>query len=214
MIRFHIYARNIDYNAFIELAMPYIVKWLSEKDNFFYEILKKIISKKGKPTAFSKILVTLLPKKAEMAAAILPHFDDILMEYLNNSIIPKYASAEVVSMKMDTIERRHDTMLRIEINIDDINYEKTAEALLPTLITKLSDKNETSAKVARLLKDLGELPNQVLAGALGAIPEKQRDELTAKILTEFADELVTMLNSVVTANNIKADISDIKVDSL
>jgi hypothetical protein len=209
-----IYAKNIDYNTIVETAMPYLANWLSEQDNFFYEILKKMISKKGKPTAFSKILVTLMPKKSEMAAAILPHFDDVLIEYLNNNLIKKYASARISSLKMDTVERRNDTMLRIEIKVEDIDYEKSASALFPLLLSKLSDKDEKTQKIAHLIEGLGELPNQVILAALGAIPVQQRDELAVKILSEFDLELVTTINSIIEGYHMKANVTNIKVDSI
>ncbi len=207
-----VYLKDIDYHTVVDIAMPYIVKWLSEKDNFFYEMLKNIISRKGKPTVFSKILISVLPKKSDMAASLLPHFDDVLIEYCNNLLVEKNMIAKITSISMNSIERRHETMLKIEVKIDDIDYEKTAVNLLPVLLERLNEKDDKSRKLVRTIRNMNELPEQVLTAAIRAIPLWKRDELVAFVLTEYKEEVSDMLKAVIIKNNIKADIKDFKID--
>jgi hypothetical protein len=213
LINTKFYIKNINYDTIVELTMPYVVQWLSEKDNLFYDILKSIISKKGKPSKFSKLLVSIIPKKTDMTAALLPHFDDVLVEYLNNLLMKNGVTAKITSIDFDSMERRQETMLKIEITIDNIDYDKTVEGLLPVILQKLSEKEEKSSRIAKILKSLDGLPGNMVKGALGAIPKGQRDELAVMLLTEFRDELTETLNTVVNKNHIEAEISEIKFDS-
>lgn len=214
MIRAKVYAKNINYNTLVELLMPHIVKWLSDKDSFFYDIFAKMISNKGKPTKFSKLLVSVIPNKTDMAATILPHFDDVLLEYLNSLLVQNNIVAKIISIKTDTLERNHETLLKIEINADEIDYEKTMEYKLPIILQKLSEQEEKSGRLAKLILGLNELPTQVIKAAVGAIPSEQRDDLAVAFLTEYKIELKEMVNTIITNNNVKAEISAIKIDSI
>lgn len=213
MLVIKIFAKKINYNTIVEIAMPYITQWLSEKDSLFYKIIKNTISKNGKATAFSKVLVTILPKKNNMAASLMPHFDDALIEYANSMLEEKQVIAEITSLKMDSIERRKVKMLKIEVKVDHIDYEKTVDNLLPMLVQKLSEKDEKTKRVADIISGLGELPRNMLQAALGVIPVDQRDDLIAQILSQYNKELIEILNSVVEKNQIEAEISDIKIEA-
>ncbi|MDD3173916.1 MAG: hypothetical protein PHF63_09675 [Herbinix sp.] len=214
MLKTKIYLKEINYNTLVDLMMPFIEKWLTEKDNIFYNIFSKMISNNGKPTKLSKFLVSVIPNKSNVAASILPHFNEVLIEYLNNLLIKNGIAVRITSIKIESIERRYETMLRIEINIDEIDYEKTIDNLLSVMIQRLSEKEDKSGKIGRLLLSLNGLPNQVLKAAIGAIPKEQRDELAASIISEYKEELADILNSIVSQNNIKAEISEINIHSI
>jgi hypothetical protein len=213
LIRAKLYVNKIDYNTVIDLAMPYIVKELSDKDNFFFDVVTNIISNKGKPSGFSKLLVSLIPNKNNVAASILPHFDEILKEYLNEQLTKYGVTARIKSIRFDTIERSHGKVLKIEITVDEIDYEQTAVNLIPLLLN-LSEKEDQAGKFARLLLKLKELPANMLTAAIEAIPKWQRDELLADILMEYQEELAKVLNEVIEKNDVKAQVSEIKVVSL
>lgn len=214
MIRAKLYVKDIDYNKIIELAMPYIVKGLSDKNNLFYDIVTGIISKNGKPSGFSKLLVTLIPNKNSLAASILLHFNEVLKAYLNEQLKKNNIAASIKSVSFETIERSYGKMLKIEITVEDIDYEQTVANLTPVILQKLSEKGDKSGKLAQLLLNLKDLPSNMLAAAIGAIPTLQRDELLADILMEYREELTDTLNKIIENNNIQAQINEIKVINL
>lgn len=214
MIKTKVYLRDIDYNTLVKLMMPYIERWLSEKDNIFYDLFTKIISKKGKPTKFSNLFVSFIPKKDELAAAILPHFDELILEYLNNILSKNNIIARIGTIKVDTIDRNQETLLRIVMDIEDINYEATIDYLLPLIIQRLSEKDDSSSRVGNLLMQMNELPSKALKAAMGAIALEERDNITAAVLTEYKVEIRDLMNLIILQNNIKAEISAIKIECI
>lgn len=213
MIKAKFYVKEIDYNAMIELAMPFIAKGLSDKNNFFFDVVTGIISKNGKPTGFSRLLLSLIPNKDGVAASILPHFDEVFIEYLKEQLRKYRIVARIRSIKFETIERSHRKMLKIEITVEEIDYEQTIKNLAPVILQTLSEKEDKAGKLAKLLLGLKDLPANMLTAAIEVIPKWQRDELLADILMEYQEELTGTLNALAENNNVKAEISEIKVVS-
>lgn len=213
MIRTRLYFSNIDYDTLVEILIPYIDKTLSEKDNPFYGLVNRAISKEGKPTKFSKFLLSIIPDKTNMVAFIFPYFDELMIKYTNKLLISNNLSAKVISIKIKNCEGSQKALLKIEIKVDDIDYEKTAENLLPQILLKLSEKEDQSGKLGRFLLQLSGLPNQVLKAAISAIPSEQRDSLVTAFLSEYKEELKAAFNDVIIQNNIQANISEIKFSS-
>ncbi len=213
MIRIKGEVKEIDYDTLFELIMPFLVSWLSDQNNKFYGLVTKLISNQGKPNRLSKLIVSAMPKKTELAVWALPHFDEMLVEYMNHITKKNGIVARVSDLKAQTIERSGKKMLRIEFLIDEVDYEKTAEDLLPIILQQLSEKEDSSSKLPKLLLSLKKLPRQVLGAAVRAIPKEQRDEITCLFLNEYKEELTGVLNDLLLQNSIKAEVQNIKIDT-
>jgi len=213
MLKIKAQVKDINYDTLIELFMPYLVAWLSDQDNKFYGLVSKLISKEGKPNRLSRFIVSALPKKTELAVRILPHFDDMLMEYINNQLDKNLVFARVKELKAETIVRSSRAMLRIEFVIDEVDYEKTSDNLLPIILQQLSEKEDQSSKLPRILMSMKRLPRQVLGAAVRAIPKEQRDEVTSIFLNEYKEELTALVNTLLIQNNIQAEVRELNVDT-
>jgi hypothetical protein len=156
----------------------------------------------------------LIPNKNSLAASILLHFNEVLKAYLNEQLKKNNIAARIKSVSFETIERSHGKMLKIEITVEDIDYEQTVANLTPVILQKLSEKGDKSGKLAQLLLNLKDLPSNMLAAAIGAIPTLQRDVLLADILMEYREELTETLNKIIENNKIQAQINEIKVINL
>lgn len=212
MLFIRLYATDIDYNTVVEAAMPYIAKELSDKDNMFCDILKNIISTHGKPSGLSKLLIKALPNKNKKVASILPHFDEALIELMNRLLAKNCIAAKVTSLTVQSVERSKDQrMLKVEIAVDNIDYERTAAEFFPTVIRKLSDTDHSTGKLVRLMAKNQVLIGGVISAAIEAIPQQQRDMLLADIMTEYRKELLDILNQFIAGQHIKAEIKYMKV---
>jgi predicted RNA binding protein with dsRBD fold (UPF0201 family) len=214
MLIVRLYTEDIDYNTVMDTAMPFIAKGLSDKNNIALDVLKKVISNHGKPSGLSKLVVSLMPNKDNLAASILPHYEEELVKFLNELMRSNHITAVVKSLSFKTIERSPDKMLRIEIMIDEIDYEQTLANLAPTVLLKLAEQEGKAGSIAKLLMERNDLPGNVLKAAVAAIPKQQRDELLADILMEYRRELTETLNELIAKNKVSAEIKDIKVLSL
>jgi hypothetical protein len=214
MLRAEVYSKNIDCYSLVEMVMPHIEKGLSNTENPLYHMASRVISKNGKPSKFSKFILSVIPKKEDMLVSILSHFDDALVEFLNKQLDVNNIAAKIMSIKTGMFEGKVESMLKIEILIDEIDYGKTIDNLLPHMIQKLSEREDKSGKIGHILLDLRELPSEVMKAAIRAIPVKQRDALIAMILSEYKDEIADTLNAMIVKNNIEAEISDININSI
>ncbi len=213
MLRVKAQVEEINYDSLVELMMPYLIKWLSEQDRLFYDVISKLISKEGRPNRFSKFIFSKIPKKSELAVWILPRFNELLLEYCNTLLTHYQIIGKVMQIKVWTAERSNKSMLKIEIVVDELDYERTADNLLPVILQQLSEKEDESSKLPKLLISLKRLPRQVLQGAIRAIPKEERDDVTALFLNEYKDELTELMNKLLISNNIKAEVQSIHVDT-
>lgn len=213
MLRVELYLIDIDYISIISLMMPYLEQWLSKKDNTLLDLLKNIISKKGKPSGFSKFIVNVIPGKDHIVASLISNNESVFIEALNESIRKNGVVAKIKELDFNSAEGSNKDMLKIEVTIDEIDYEETIVNLAPMLIQKMSEQEGHSNKLAQLLLSTKDLPVNVLKAAIGAIPKEQRDDLLANILALYKQEISASLNAAIIKNHVKAEIRDINVRS-
>ncbi|HWT76917.1 MAG TPA: hypothetical protein VN258_19625 [Mobilitalea sp.] len=214
MIRVRFYLLDINYHSLVDSVMPYLTKWLSEKDNLFFDAFSKIISKDGKSSAFSRFVVSLIPNKEHLISSILTHYDELLTEYVKDLLKNNHIIAKLKGIHFEAVEGSRKDMLKVEFAIEDIDYEQTILQLIPQLMQKMAEQDGKSGKLVRLLQRYNELPQNVLMAAIGAIPKEQRDKLLAEILMEYSEELTGALNMMIAKNNIKAEISNMNMKGM
>lgn len=214
MVRFYI--KNIDYDTFVDKLMPFIEKWLLEKDNIFADAVKKLISKRGRPTTFSRTLISLLPNKNEFTAWLVPHFQEVLLEYLNTMLIDKGIIAKITELHIDHVirKRSNQSVLKLEVTIASIDYEKTAENLAPMLMQKLAGTDTRTGRIVKMFSEKEGLSGNIAQAVIGAIPEAYRDELLAGILSEAKQEITEMANILIEENDLVARISNLSIKSI
>lgn len=213
MLRVELYLKDIDYISVINLMMPSLEKWLAEKDNLLLDLLKNMISKKGKPSGFSKFLVNIIPSKDHLVASVISNNETVFIEYLNETLKKNGIMAVMKELDFDTVEGNNKDMLKIEVTLDNIDYEETIVNLAPVLLQKMSEQENNPSKLAQFLLGTKDLPVNMLKAAIGAIPKEQRDDLLANILALYKEEISDSLNAVITKNNIKAEIKDLNIRS-
>lgn len=214
MIKAVFYLKDIDYQTLIDTMMPFIEKGLSKKENPVTNIFSKLISKNGKPTRFSNFLVSLIPKKDEMVACLMPHFDEVLVQYMSGLLSEHGIPAKVTGLKTDTFTRKQESLLRLCVEIDAIDYQTAVQNLLPSLLITLSNKQDGTGRIGHLLLGIKELPVTMVKAAIDAVPPQKRDDLVATVLTEYREDIRKYLNEMIVSKQIKAEIRKIKIESV
>ena len=160
---------------------------------------------------FQATLLEIIPNKTELLLWILNHFRVRVLEYLSSILIKYRVIANIMNISA-TKNGSVKGMIKLEVVIDEVDYVKTVEGLLPILLEHLS-KQEEPAKLTGILLELGELPAQVMSGAIMAIPPEVRDVILAKFLNEYREEISEALTALLVQNRIKAEITSIKLDA-
>ncbi len=208
-----LYLYDIDYASVADFAMPYLLKWCKDQDSLLLDFLAKLISKEKKASGFSKFVLSVIPKKEQLAATLISNHSAEITKYLNDTFIENGIVAVVKDLDFLVLERSGKDMLRIELVLEDIDYEQTIMNLLPLIMQKLQEQEGEASRIAKLLSKWGDLPKNVLSAVIQVIPRNQRDELLTSIFTEYKQELQGVLNEMIIKNEIKLKIRDIDLKS-
>lgn len=214
MIVCKLYIKDIDYNSVVERLMPIITKELSDTDNIFCSIIKKIISKNNKPSAITKLMVSIAPNKDELAVSLLHQYSEDILLYANEALKKLMISANVKSIKARAIQRAGSRLIRLEIAVDNIDYEQTIVNQIPFILKKFSRQSLIACKTGSILTKNFELIESMTRAAIKEIPEEKRDKLLAGFLSEFDKEIKEAIGHIIFKNNIKAEIWDIAIQNI
>ena len=213
MLRTEVVLSDIDYISIIDLLMPQMEIWLKNKNNALLELLKHAISKNGKTNGFSKFIVNAIPGKYLLLVTVLHKNKAIFLDYMNETFRKKGIIVVASEFDFESFERGKEAMLKMEITLEDLDYEETIMNLTPQLLQKLAEQESNSSKLAQFLLSTKDLPVNMLKAAIGVIPKEQRDDLLANILMLYDHEITDSINAMIFTNNIKAKVKDLNIRS-
>jgi len=213
VITCRLYIKNIDYLSVVERLMPVIARELSDLDNVFTDTIKKIISKNNKPRVFTKVLVSLIPNKDELAVSLLQQYSYDILLYANKALHNLMIIADIKSIKARTLERACGRLIKLEIQIGNIDYEQTAVNLMPMTFDVINKDNKMAGKAISIITKNYKFIEKMLRAALKELPEDEKNEMLVNILREFRKEIIDAVNQAIIRNGIKAELKDINFAS-
>lgn len=209
MIICRLYIKNIDYLSVVERLMPFITRELSDLNNVFTDIIKNIISKNDKPRAFTKILVSLIPNKDELAVSLLQQYSYDILLYANKALHNLMIIAEIKSIKARTLDKACGRLIKLDIQIDDIDYEQTAVNLMPMTLDMIDKDSKIAGKAISIITKNYKFIEKMLRAALKDLPDDEKNEMLVNILREFRKEIIDAVNQAIVRNGVKAELKDI-----
>lgn len=209
MIICRLYIKNIDYLSVVERLMPFITRELSDLSNVFTDIIKNIISKNDKPRAFTKILVSLIPNKDELAVSLLQQYSYDILLYANKALHNLMIIAEIKSIKARTLDKACGRLIKLDIQIDDIDYEQTAVNLMPMTLDMIDKDSKIAGKAISIITKNYKFIEKMLRAALKDLPDDEKNEMLVNILREFRKEIIDAVNQAIVRNGVKAELKDI-----
>lgn len=209
MIICRLYIKNIDYLSVVERLMPFIARELSDLNNVFTDIIKNIISKNDKPRAFTKILVSLIPNKDELAVSLLQQYSYDILLYANKALHNLMIIAEIKSIKARTLDKACGRLIKLDIQIDDIDYEQTAVNLMPMTLDMIDKDSKIAGKAISIITKNYKFIEKMLRAALKDLPDDEKNEMLVNILREFRKEIIDAVNQAIVRNGVKAELKDI-----
>jgi len=204
-----LYIKNIDYLSVVERLMPFITRELSDLNNVFTDIIKNIISKNDKPRAFTKILVSLIPNKDELAVSLLQQYSYDILLYANKALHNLMIIAEIKSIKARTLDKACGRLIKLDIQIDDIDYEQTAVNLMPMTLDMIDKDSKIAGKAISIITKNYKFIEKMLRAALKDLPDDEKNEMLVNILREFRKEIIDAVNQAIVRNGVKAELKDI-----
>ncbi|SHI16446.1 hypothetical protein SAMN02745823_02931 [Sporobacter termitidis DSM 10068] len=95
-------------------------------------------------------------------------------------------------------------MIKIEIELKDIDYDSLIEQFLPVMTERL---RQSDNPVAMLLSN--GMPASMAKMILKKLPPATKDQLTADLINTNKDQVVQLLKEAAQSQNIRLEISDL-----
>jgi hypothetical protein len=96
-------------------------------------------------------------------------------------------------------------MIKLEIDIGDIDYDGLIDQFLPVMLEKLRQSDNPASKLIA-----GGLPAPVAKMMLKKLPQATKEQLTAELLNSNKDAIMLYLKDVAGQNSIRLTIGDIR----
>ncbi|MDF2589542.1 MAG: hypothetical protein K0S41_3383 [Anaerocolumna sp.] len=211
---FHIeaYIYNIDYKYLLDYWLPRILE-NNSNNSLSLAIIRFLLISNHKPNFVAKQLASGLPQelKDTITAKLISTADDKIIDGLNEAIRKNYLTIEVKKMKIRNMVKGGKSMLKIELTLSEINYNELVERMIPTMLENLEKKD---SKIATILSDMGNIPVQMITAALNVLTQEQKNELIAKIVATYNEDISKAVSETMKKQHIAVDIKDILVKNV
>ena len=95
-------------------------------------------------------------------------------------------------------------MLKLTVNVDDLDYDALVEHFLPQMIDSFAQQNPT---LGRLLSGGSGFAAGVIKGLVSKMPEEKKEAMAADLLTKNSGLLTGKLEGLLLENGIKVRVS-------
>lgn len=212
MFHVHLVLSNIDYQELLRKISPLIEKTIDEDSSWSAKTTRLLLSEGG---VFRKILEvmakenSIIPKDKLVSMAIMANRDKI-RRILNQAMSENHIPLQILRFVVDSKRDKEKSMLNIQVTLNDIDYNKVVELMVPKLLDMLSAKDEKLSQVVDLITKIEGMPNKLILAALDTLPQDTKDDLIAKIFAIYKDEIETMVNHIV-SKEVPVEISHIHI---
>lgn len=105
-------------------------------------------------------------------------------------------------------------MIKLEILIRDVDYGDIADKVIPVVLQKLSEKEDKTNKLVKVLSGMKGLPNKIVKAALAVLPQQTKDELAVYFLSEYKEDIVSYVNRMAEDKQIAIEVEEVKIEKV
>jgi hypothetical protein len=99
-------------------------------------------------------------------------------------------------------------MIKVEIELNDIDYDSLIEQYLPLMLEKLRQSGNPASKLIS-----GGMPASMAKMILRKLPQPLKEQLTADLINSNKNKIAELLQETARQNNVRLSIGDIKTKS-
>ena len=97
-------------------------------------------------------------------------------------------------------------MLKLQLTLDKIDYDKLIDLLLPALMYKLAESDDPKLRI------LSALPMKIAKTTLISLPDERKEEIAALLLERYKDRLADSLRVYAERQGLYFELRDVKAD--
>lgn len=101
-------------------------------------------------------------------------------------------------------------MLEFIVKISEVDYREIADRVMPIVIKKMSDK-EDSGKLVNILAKYQNLPNKAVNKALAVLPQKIKDEIVINLIEHYEEKMTSSFNKFLAEKELQITFKGISV---
>ncbi len=204
---------EIDYEKLAERFLPEVFEDDTEETGLTKRLAGKLLVKDGEASPFTRVLLKLIPDQMSNSVAhhlILSNQEQIKL--MINQALEKYLQGvSVASLRVLNKERTVHDMLKIEIELNEFDYNSVITQLLPKLLEGMSSQPGNTGRLGKLLITLGEKPDKMLTAALDILTQEEKDTLLKQIFDIYRADIIEGLNHAAEQQNISAIVADVRL---
>lgn len=207
---------QVDYVNIAERFLPEAFKSVSDESKLSMRIGKEFLVNNKTTSNMAKGLLKIIPQQAKdsLALDLVTRNKDKIADSMNKSLIEKQIDIRIRKLNMIETNKAVKGMIKLEVILDEIDYESVIASFLPKLIQAMVEKGDKQGKLAEVLLGMKEVPNQMLTAALAVLPQEAKDELVVKIMSIYKEDIIDSLNHMANEQQITAVISEVNIKSI
>lgn len=105
-------------------------------------------------------------------------------------------------------------MIKLEVLIKDVDYGDIADKVIPIVLQKLSEKEDKTSKLAKVLSGMKGMPNKIVKAALSVLPQQTKDELAVYFLSEYKEDIVSYVNRMAEDKQIAIEVEEVRIEKV
>lgn len=204
---------NVNYEKIADRFLPDLFKNITEDSKLSIKIANELLVKNKVTNGIAKGIIKLMPQKtkASITLDIITRNLDEITESINQFFESNQITIRIIDIKIkEGSEAVHD-MIKLEVTLDQIDYNSVIATVLPKMLIGMSAKNDKNGELAQLLLGMEEIPVRMLTASLDVLPQDGKDDLLVKILSIYKIDMVSFLNHILSEQQIAADIAAINM---
>lgn len=204
---------QVDYVNIAERFLPDAFQSVSDESKLPMRLGKELLVNNKVTSKLAKGILKIVPQQAKdsLAFDLVTRNKDKITESMNKSLFEKQIDLRIRKLNMIETSRVVKGMIKLEVILEDINYDSVIASVLPKLMQAMVEKGDKQGKLAEVLLSMKEVPNQMLTAALAVLPQEAKDELVVKILSIYKEDIIDSLNHMANEQQITAVVSEVNI---
>lgn len=105
-------------------------------------------------------------------------------------------------------------MIKLDLVLDEIDYNKVIDYIVPKLVDNLIIKDNKLARLFTMISDVNTLSSDMLKAALDTLPQQKKNDLIVSLFTVYNEDIIEQINKLLTKNDIAVNISQVNAENI
>ncbi len=204
---------EVDYEKLAERFIPEVFIHDTEETGLTKRLVGKLFVKDGEASSFTKGLLKLIPDQVTNSAAhhLVLCNQERFQLLMNQALEKSLQGVKIDNLRFSDTERMVHDMLKLEIQLKEVDYTSVISQLLPKLLEGLSSQPGKTGRLGQLLLTLGEKPDRMLAAACDILTQEEKDTILEQIFEIYQEDITEGLNRAAEQQKIAAVVAEVKL---